>query len=295
MGRSRKPLWALCPPRVRIPPFPPDETAFFVMRFLFAYDFLSDINFWVIINFRVFSRMTYNLTMEFPLLSINGETKAAVAPNAFDELKQAMAILGLKTEQPVIVVVGGAGGMNQDDIDKVQQFLEEYLVPFASERKAAIVDGGTDSGVMAAIGRARHKAGAEFPLVGVLARDVDNVLNILEPNHTHFVLCPGANWGDESEWIPVTARTLAGNNPSAAILINGGKIAWRDAEYSVKHGQPVLIAEGSGRTADVIATTSTGMQFDKQAIALLRTGMVHVANFFKDPAKFIEKLGNLMH
>lgn len=232
--------------------------------------------------------------MEQPSLTINGVSKAAVAPNTFDEVKQALDLLGLRSEQPVIVVVGGAGGMSQEDIEKVQQFLEDYLVPFARERNAAIVDGGTDSGVMAAIGRARQKAGAEFPLVGVVAREVENVMDILEPNHTHFVLCPGASWGDESEWIPVTARTLAGTQTSAAILINGGKIAWRDAEYSVKYGQPVLIAEGSGRTADVIATTSTGMQFDKQAIALLRTGMVHVANFFKDPAKFIEKLANLV-
>jgi len=63
---------------------------------------------------------------------------------------------------------------------------------------------------------------------------------------------------------------------------------------NIKYGRPVLIAEGSGRTADVIATTSTGNAFDPDAIAILRTGEAHVANFFKQPEHFIEKLNDLM-
>jgi hypothetical protein len=55
-----------------------------------------------------------------------------------------------------------------------------------------------------------------------------------------------------------------------------------------------LVAEGSGRTADVIATTSIGNAFDPDAIAILRTGKAHVANFFKQPERFIEKLNELM-
>jgi hypothetical protein len=225
---------------------------------------------------------------------VNGVEKPVAEPDAFDELPEVWRAFGLHSEQPVIVIVGGAGGMSDDDIYKVRVFLERHFVPFVQEKNAVVLDGGTDSGVMAAIGRARNVAGATFPLVGVLARDVEDIRSMLEPFHTHFLFCPGANWGDESEWIAVAARTLAGTQPSAAILINGGKIAWHDAENNIKHGHPVLIAEGSGRTADVIATTSTGINFDKQAIALLRTGKVFVANFFNDPSKFIQKLNGLM-
>jgi len=184
--------------------------------------------------------------------------------------------------------------MSEDDISKVKLFLEGYLVPYVQRMNAAVLDGGTDSGVMAAIGRARDKVGATFPLIGVLAREVEDIRSMFEPFHTHFVLCPGSNWGDESEWIAVAAETLAGTHPKAAILINGGKIAWTDALNNINHGLQVLIAEGSGRTADVIATTSTGTSFDKQAIVLLRTGKVHIANFFKDPREFMEKLDRLM-
>ena len=55
-----------------------------------------------------------------------------------------------------------------------------------------------------------------------------------------------------------------------------------------------MIAEGTGRTADVIATTSTGKLFDRQAIALLRTGKVFVSNFFTEPEIFIERMEDLM-
>jgi len=227
-------------------------------------------------------------------ITVNGEAKPAVAPNVLDDLPGMWQILGLSNKRPVVVIVGGAGGMSEDDINKVELFLEHHLVPYVQKMNAAVLDGGTDSGVMAAIGRARHKAGATFPLIGILARDVEAIKSMLEPFHTHFVLCPGTNWGDESEWIAVAGETLAGTHAKAAILINGGKIAWTDALNCINHGVQVLIAEGSGRTADVIATTSTGMSFDKQAIVLLRTGKVHIANFFKDPARFMEKLDRLM-
>jgi hypothetical protein len=232
--------------------------------------------------------------MKTSTLTVGSNVKPVAEPDVFEDLPEAWRTFGLQDQQPVVVIVGGAGGMSDDDIDKVRVFLEAYFVPFVQEQNAVVLDGGTDSGVMAAIGRARNKVNATFPLVGVLARDVEDIRSMLEPFHTHFILCPGSNWGDESEWIAVAARALAGTQPSAAILINGGKIAWNDAQNNVKHGHPVLIAEGSGRTADVIATTSTGINFDKQAIALLRTGKVHVANFFNDPAKFIEKLSRLM-
>jgi hypothetical protein len=68
---------------------------------------------------------------------------------------------------------------------------------------AAIVDGGTDSGVMRVMGRVRDATSASFPLIGVAA--MGNVIAPgiraqpdaaeLEPHHTHFVLVPGAVWG----------------------------------------------------------------------------------------------------
>lgn len=225
---------------------------------------------------------------------MSDNVKPVIQPNSFDELPGVWQLLGLDREQSVIVIVGGAGGMTGEDIAKVQGFFEKYLLPFARQKNAAIIDGGTSSGVMAAIGLARKLTGDSLPLIGVVARGIENIETMLEPNHTHFILCPGDNWGDESEWIAAAASALAGSQPSVTIMINGGKIAWKDARLNIKYGRPVLVAEGSGRTADVIATTSTGTAFDPDAIAILRTGKAHVANFFKAPERFIEKLNDLM-
>ena len=227
-------------------------------------------------------------------ITLNDHIKPVVHPDSLDELREAWKLLGFAHEQPVIVIVGGAGGMDEEGVARVQSFFEKHLIPFALKKNAAIIEGGTDSGVMAAIGRARSLTGGNFPLVGVLARDVEMIMTMLEPHHTHFIFCPGSNWGDESEWIAAAASALSGSHPSIAIMINGGQIAWEDARLNIEYGRPVLIAEGSGRTADVIATTSTGKMLDRQALSLLRTGKIHIANFFREPEGFIEKLNDLM-
>jgi hypothetical protein len=232
--------------------------------------------------------------MKLESITLNDQSKPVVHPDSLNELKEAWQLLGFANEQPAIVIVGGAGGMTEEGVARAQAFFENHLIPFAVKKNAVIIEGGTDSGVMAAIGRARNLTGANFPLVGVLARDIDMIGIMLEPHHTHFIFCPGSNWGDESEWIAASASALSGSQPTIAILINGGQIAWEDARLNIEYGRPVLIAEGSGRTADVIATTSTGKILDRQALSLLRTGKVHIANFFKEPERFIEKLSDLM-
>lgn len=232
--------------------------------------------------------------MELEKLSINESSRAAIRPGVFDELADGLKLLGFSSSHPAVVIVGGAGGMTPEDIEKVQAFFESRLVPFAASQGAVIIDGGTDSGVMAAIGRAVNRAGGSIPLIGVAAREVEMIETFLEQNHSHFILCPGNRWGDEAEWIAATAKAVSGQLARVAILINGGQIAWEDARLNIEYGSPVLIAEGSGRTADVIAETSIGIKFEPKAMSLIRTGKVHIANFFKDPDGFLQKLKDLM-
>jgi len=79
--------------------------------------------------------------------------------------------------------------------------------------------------------------------------------SILDPNHTHFFLIPGDNWGDESSWISKIATKITGNHKSITVLINGGNISRQDVEYSLLENRPTFVIRGTGRLADEITLT----------------------------------------
>jgi hypothetical protein len=136
-----------------------------------------------------------------------------------DEIAAALDSAGLRPDRAVIVLVGGAGGMGGKDFETVAQVLRDEVVPVAERRNAVVIDGGTDSGVMQLIGRARSALGGRFPLIGVAAEGTVLVPGAgtpspdaveLEPNHTLFLLVPGMQWGDESRWMMDVAGVAAG-------------------------------------------------------------------------------------
>jgi hypothetical protein len=187
-----------------------------------------------------------------------------------NNITQALKSFGFNENRPVIVIIGGAGGIKEEDWAAIKDAIR-VIANAAQNAGAAVIDGGTDSGVMAAIGEARIQKGYTFPLIGVAAegtvtwpgrkRNLRQGLfgkknyGPLDPNHTHFILVPGNNWGDESDWISKTATQLAGEKPSIAILINGGMISRnQDVPNNLKTGRVVLVIEGTGRAADDFAT-----------------------------------------
>jgi hypothetical protein len=165
--------------------------------------------------------------------------------------------------------------MDEDDVRALGAVLRQAVLPAVADRDAAVVDGGTDSGVMRAIGRARSAGGRDFALVGVAAEGTvrapgDDVPMIedaaeLEPNHTHFVLVPGRVWGAESPWIARVADAIAAESPSVTILANGGDIAFDDVSGSLERGRPVVVLAGTGRTADAIAMARGAADADPRA------------------------------
>ena len=207
-------------------------------------------------------------------------------------------------ERPVIVVVGGASGIDEQDIQQLYTLFLQGIAPLAESLGAVVIDGGTDVGVMQMNGQAREHLHTTFPLIGVAAEgtvivptqplpDLEDAAP-LEPHHTHFFLVPGTHWGDEASWIAQIASQIAGNAPSVTLLVNGGNIAWQDVAESVKQSRPVLVVAGSGRTADILAQAMRGQATDERAKPLIASGFLYVVELDAGVDVFVETLKGLL-
>lgn len=186
--------------------------------------------------------------------------------------------------RPVLVLVGGAAGLATEDEERLFGLFRDHVLPAVTRCGAGIVDGGTDSGVMRAIGQAREHAGAQFPLVGVAAErtvrwpgdegDADTAA--VDANHSHIVLVPGQAWGDESPWLSAVADTLSTGYASVTLLANGGEIAYEDVHHSLAAGRPVVVLAGSGRTSDEIASARADPDTDERAARIAASPLVRI-------------------
>lgn len=188
------------------------------------------------------------------------------------DIPAVLRTLGVDVRRSVLVSVGGAGGMTPDDLAVMTDALER-VIPALDGWGTAIVDGGTDSGVMKVMGRLREAVGAHFPLVGVAAEgtvilpgtSVRPDAAALEPHHTQVILVPGRTWGDESPWLSQIATAIAAGQPSLTLVVNGGQITYDDIDHSIQAGRPVIILAGTGRAADTIAAAARGDTRDPKA------------------------------
>ena len=186
-----------------------------------------------------------------------GVTVAAVNIVENKDLQQALTDLQIPHPKPVIVLVGGASGIGWLDKFPMRKAIR-IIARLAEETQSVVVDGGTQAGVMQEIGRQRKQNKFSFPLIGVV---FDSLLmqeepgSILDPNHTHFFLIPGNDWGDESAWISKIGTAIAGEQKSITVLVNGGNISRTDVEYSLLENRPTFVMRGTGRMADEITLT----------------------------------------
>lgn len=186
-----------------------------------------------------------------------GVTVGAVNITEDKEIQQALIDLQIPHPKPVIVLVGGASGIGWLDTFPMRKAIR-IVAQLAEETGSVVVDGGTQAGVMQEMGKQRKQNKFSFPLIGVV---FDSLLmqeepgSILDPNHTHFFLIPGEDWGDESAWISRIGTAIAGDQKSITVLVNGGNISKTDVEYSLLENRPTFVMRGTGRMADEIMLT----------------------------------------
>jgi SLOG in TRPM, prokaryote len=194
----------------------------------------------------------------------NGEARC-VLPEKMDDLGAAISALGLQTNYPVLVLIGGN---IHDEHAKATRRAVEAVAKAAEELGALIICGGTAMGVMALIGEVRAQHSYQFPLVGIAPETMvtwpgrpgsfrflwwGNERFDLAEGYSHFMLVPGREFGDESPWITKAARYFSMRNQSITVLMNGGNIARLDIELSLKDDRPVIAVAGTGRLADELA------------------------------------------
>jgi hypothetical protein len=109
----------------------------------------------------------------------------------------------------------------------------------------------------------------------------------LEPGHTGVVVVPGTAWGDESPWLATVARHLAGDSPAVTLVVNGGEITFQDIANSIADRRPVIVVDGTGRTADLIARATADPTAtpddDLRPAAIAASSLVQVISL-ADPA-----------
>ncbi|RPJ25429.1 MAG: hypothetical protein EHM33_14550 [Chloroflexi bacterium] len=219
------------------------------------------------------------LSRQIPLK--RGVTVGAVNIAEDKEIQEALTQLEIPQPKPVIVLVGGAGGIGFLDKFPMRKAIG-IVAKLAEETQAVVVDGGTQAGIMTEIGKQRKQKKFSFPLIGVV---FDSLLmkeepgSILDPNHTHFFLIPGEDWGAESAWISKIATAIAGDEKSITILVNGGNISRTDVEYSLLANRPTFVMRGTGRMADEITLTGKVMAVDisqkpEEILEFLKTKLV---------------------
>lgn len=224
------------------------------------------------------------------------EAPAVTVPLSVHTVEQAhvvLQVLGLDPKEvtALICVLGGASGLHEVLVPRLRSLIVGGVARVAARRRAHVLDGGTDSGIMRMLGAGvesvrataqwgeqgdatepsafigvcparcvrvspgRSEEGEEDfgSLVAAVEAARDTSLVDLEPHHTHFVLADGRKWGSETGVMFALAAALAANAPAVAIVANGGSISRQEVLQAVRCRIPLLVLKGTGRLADELA------------------------------------------
>lgn len=198
--------------------------------------------------------------------------------------QRVLEVFNLITPRPTIFISGGASAMSEEDIRQTRVLIDKCIASFAEKHKITVIDGGTEAGVMDMIGDSRRNNKYKFPLIGVAPLQKVKFADftgasaeaVLQDGHSHFVLIDSDEWGDESGMIVALTKAIAANKaPMVGILINGGKIAEREVYLAGASGEnrmPLIVIDGSGRTADNISTAFKTQRTDSELIRAIIKG-----------------------
>jgi len=235
----------------------------------------------------------------------NGNRAVVITAGHDENAKAILDALGIPSPRGVILLFGGAAGLDDSRKARLATLFADGVAPVAAELGTLIIDGGTQSGVMKMMGEAVAARAGACQLLGIAPKGKITNLEVagasavadgapLEPNHSHFVLVESNNWGGETTKMLELSRAF--NSPAVAILVNGGAIAADEALQSVRDGWPLLVIEGSGRFADEVSAAVRDGQSAKSAKVseLARSGRVALFGIDDAAEKFRNELRRML-
>jgi hypothetical protein len=214
--------------------------------------------------------------------------------------------LDLAQPNALIIVFGGAKGLDDSRKTRLAELFSDAIAPAAAELGALIIDGGTQSGVMAMMGEAVARNGRRSQLLGIAPAgkvtypdglgeaDIPDGAP-LEPNHSHFILVDSDEWGGETGTMLQIARAF--KTTVVVMLVNGGPIAAEEALQSVRNGWELLVVEGSGRLADELSVAMRNPTLATSATIkeITRSGHVKLFSIDEPAAGLKRQLQQILH
>lgn len=189
----------------------------------------------------------------------NGQRALSVRVDQETDPATVIEALNLPKCRRLLMLSGGANNMSAEKTDRLKN-LFAAIGQMIVKHGVTVIDGGTESGVMKLMGEALGRAGRTktahigvLPAHAAVAEDGSTAEDILDPNHSNFVLVEGDAWGSEVEQMYRLAAFLSQQASSVALLVNGGQIALREVELNIQQGRDIIVLVGSGRLADQIA------------------------------------------
>ena len=241
----------------------------------------------------------------------NQRTAIAVRPPASATAQHIADSLALKPCNAVILVLGGAGTLAASIPSQRLSELFRGIARAAAESGATIIDGGRQDGISAWMGNGVASKGNQSDLIGVAPADKLGFPGgqtgevPAEPNHSHFVLVEGNEWGCETGTLFGLAGALAQNPPAAepdaegkptnkpmlAILANGGPDSKHEVLQTVRQNLPLIVVVGSGGLADEIAACKLqeGLPEDPVMAEIIADGKIRL-HPLDDPSNAIVRL-----
>lgn len=205
--------------------------------------------------------MTMDTPKDAPPTASHGQGESAYYDGS-RSLASVLDELAIPRGRPVLVVVGSADRERSEEIQDAQRLLIEAVVaPVCRDEGAVVVSGGTDSGVMAVLGRAMREHAPDTVLVGVAPNGRlrgygagSNEVGAAWPEpHHRLIRVAGETWGSEGPTLVRVAERIVGRSGVVVLALGGGDGTSREIALAARRRWPVILMTGCGGASENLA------------------------------------------